>query len=119
MIRIPLHYFATLLVAAVFAARALLRLAQPEFHVLHFAVLGWPAWAVWGTSGAELAGALLLLRRDTFPVGAVLLVLLCAAFAWAYASAGAPEAGLGSLGLLAALVGLLLRRRAVTGAWSR
>lgn len=112
MTRVPLHYFATLLVASIFAARALLRLAQPEFYVLHFAVLGWPAWAVWGTSAAELIGALLLLRRDTFPVGVALLAAISVAFAWTYAGAGAPEAGLGSVGLLVALVGLLLRRRA-------
>ncbi|HKK03015.1 MAG TPA: hypothetical protein VKA17_03740 [Gammaproteobacteria bacterium] len=111
MNRLPLYYLATLLVASIFAARAALRLAQPEFNVLHFAVLGWPAWTVWGSSAVELVGALLLLRRDTFAVGAVLLSLLCVAFAWAYASAGTPSAGLGSLGLLAALVGLLLRRR--------
>lgn len=114
MSRIPLHYFATLLIASIFAARALLRLAQPEFNVLHFAVLGWPPWTVWGSSALELVGALLLLRRDTFPVGAALLAAISVAFAWAYASAGTPAAGLGSVGLLVALVGLMLRRRTVT-----
>ena len=102
--------FATLLLASIFVARAALRLAQPEFNVLRFAVLGWPPWAVWVVSVAELAGAALLLHVASFRIGASVLALVCIAFSWTYASIGVPEAGLGSAGLLAAIIGLVLLR---------
>lgn len=115
MIRIPAWQLATLLVASIFAARAALRLAQLEFYVLHFAVLGWPAWAVWAISAAELAGALLLLRRATFPPGAALLALAAGPFVFAYWRAGAPLEVLGPGGLLLALAGLAFLRRPQEG----
>lgn len=111
MIRIPPLQFALVLLASIFAARAALRLVQQEFYVLHFAVLGWPAWAVVATSLAELAGALLLLRRVTFPFGAVLLGGVAGAFVFAYLRAGAPVEALGPGGLLLALAGLAFLRR--------
>ena len=111
MIRIPLLPFAIILLASIFAARAALRLVQHEFYVLHFAVLGWPAWAVWVVSIAELAGALLLLQRATFPFGAILLGLVAAAFTTAYLLAGAPVEALGPGGLLLALAGIAFLRR--------
>lgn len=111
MIRIPPLYFATMLVASIFVARAALRLLQPEFNILRFAVLGWPPWAVWAVSIAEILGAVLLLRDETFRAGAALLGIVSAAFLWAYASVGVPAAGLGSAGMLAALIGLAVLRR--------
>lgn len=102
---------ATLAVAAIFVARAALRLAQPEFNVLRFAVLGWPPWAVWAVSAAELAGAALLLWAATFRLGALLLASVAGAFLLAYVRAGVPEAGMGAGGLLVALAGLVLLRR--------
>jgi hypothetical protein len=102
--------FATLLLASIFVARAALRLAQPEFNVLRFAVLGWSPWAVWVVSSAELAGAALLLHVSSFRIGAGVLALVCIAFVWVYASVGVPEAGLGSAGLLAAIIGLVMLR---------
>ena len=111
MNRIPMLQVAAVVVASIFAARAALRLAQPEFNVLHFAVLGWPAWAVWLISAAELAGALLLLRRKTFPAGAALLGLVAGAFTFAYLRAGAPLEALGPGGLLLALAGIAFLRR--------
>lgn len=111
MIRIPPLYFATLVVASIFVARAALRLVQPEFNILRFAVLGWPPWAVWAVSAAEILGAVLLLRDQTFRAGAVLLALVAAAFLWTYAAIDVPAAGLGSAGMLAALIGLALLRR--------
>lgn len=102
---------ATLAIAAIFVARAALRLAQPEFNVLRFAVLGWPPWAVWTVSVAELVGAALLLWAATFRLGALVLAGVAAAFLLAYVSAGAPEAGMGAGGLLVALAGLALLRR--------
>jgi len=110
VIRIPPLYFATMLVASIFVARAALRLLQPEFNILRFAVLGWPPWAVWMVSAAEILGAVLLLGNKTFGAGAALLVLVSAAFLWAYAGVGVPAAGLGSAGMLAALVGLAVLR---------
>lgn len=111
MKRFPLVQVAIVVVASIFAARALLRLARIEFNVLHFAVLGWPAWAVWVISAAELAGALLLLRRTTFAPGAALLGLAAGAFVFAYLRAGAPVEALGPGGLLLALAGITLLRR--------
>ena len=111
MIRIPPLYFATMMVASIFVARAALRLLQPEFNILRFAVLGWPPWAVWTVSAAEILGAILLLGDRTFGAGAALLALVSAAFLWAYAGVGVPAAGLGSAGMLAALAGLVLLRR--------
>jgi hypothetical protein len=110
LLRIPPLQFATLLLASIFVARAALRLAQPEFNVLRFAVLGWPPWAVWVVSAAELAGAALLLHASSFRLGASVLALVCIAFVWVYASIGVPEAGLGSAGLMAAIIGLLMLR---------
>jgi hypothetical protein len=111
MIRIPLLQLAIILLAAIFAARAALRLVQHEFYVLHFAVLGWPGWAVWAISAAEVAGALLLLRRETFAPGAALLGLAAGAIVYAYLRAGAPVEALGPGGLLLALGGLAFLRQ--------
>lgn len=111
MIRIAPLQLAIILLASVFAARAVLRLAQLGFYVLHFAVLGWPAWAVWAFSIAELAGALLLLRRATFASGALMLGLVAGAFVFAYLRAGAPLEALGPGGLLLALAGIAFLRR--------
>ncbi len=111
MIRIPPLQLAIVMLASIFAARAALRLAQQGFYVLHFAVLGWPAWAVWVVSIAELAGALLLLQRTTFPVGAVLLGVVAGVFTAAYLAAGAPLEALGPGGLLLALAGIAFLRR--------
>ena len=112
MIRISPLQVAALAIASVFVAQAALRLVQPEFNVLRFAVLGWPPWAVWAVSAAELIGAGLLVRADSFRLGALVLAAVAAAFVFAYARAGAPEAGLGWGGLLVALIGLAwLRRR--------
>lgn len=111
MIRIPPWKLATLAVAAVFAARAGLRLAQPEFNILHFAVLGWPPWALWVVSGIELLGAALILRRATFFPGALLLAGVAGAFVFTYLNHGAPEASRGAVGMLVALAGLVLLRR--------
>lgn len=110
-------HVAALAIASIFVARALLRLWHPEFNVLRFAVLGWPPWAVWAISAAELVGAVLLLKPSTFRLGVALLAAVSGAFLVTYARIGVPEAGLGSAGLLAALGGLyLLRRRgAATG----
>jgi hypothetical protein len=109
--RISPLQLASLAIAAMFVARALLRLAQPEFNILRFAVLGWPPWAVWAVSGAELAGALLLIRTPTRYLGAALLALVAGAFLLTYVRLGVPEAGLGAAGLLVALAGLLLLQR--------
>ena len=111
MIRIRPLSLAIIMLASVFAARAALRLGQQEFYVLHFAVLGWPAWAVVALSIAELAGALLLLQRSTFPAGAVLLGLVAGSFTLAYLQAGAPVEALGPGGLLLALAGIAFLRR--------
>ncbi|NHA13862.1 hypothetical protein [Thioalkalivibrio sp. XN279] len=111
MIRIAPLPLAIIMLASIFAARAALRLAQAEFYVLHFAVLGWPAWAVWAVSIAELAGALLLLQRATFPAGAILLGLVAGSFTFAYLQAGAPVEALGPGGLLLALGGIAFLRR--------
>ncbi|NGX17256.1 hypothetical protein [Wenzhouxiangella sp. XN24] len=94
MIRLPAVQWATLALAAAFAARALLRVFQADFHVLHFAVLGWPPWAVWAISLAELGGAVLLLRPATFFPGAVVLAGVTGAFVAVYVRADAPAAGL-------------------------
>lgn len=110
MIRIPLLHLATLLLASVFVAQAVLRLVQLEFNILRFAVLGWPAWAVWAVSAAELLGAAALLYRPSFAPGAALLALVCIAFAWTYASLGVPEAATQPLALVAAIIGLTILR---------
>jgi hypothetical protein len=111
MIRVPPLQAATFVVAAIFAARAALRLTHPEFNILRFAVLGWPAWSLWAVSLAELAGAVLLVRGETFRFGALLLAAVAAAFLVTYFRIGVPEAGLGSAGLLAALLGVAMLRR--------
>jgi hypothetical protein len=111
MIRISPLQLATLAIAAIFVARAMLRLTHPEFNILRFAVLGWPAWALWVVSAAELAGAALLLRAGSFRFGAWLLTAVAAAFLVTYFRIGVPTAGLGSAGLLAALLGLAILRR--------
>lgn len=111
MIRVPPLQAATIVIAAIFAARAALRLTHPEFNILRFAVLGWPAWSLWAVSLAELAGAVLLVRSETFRFGALLLAAVAVAFLVTYLRIGVPEAGLGSAGLLAALLGVAVLRR--------
>jgi len=111
MIRIPPLQFATLLVASLWVAQALLRVLHAEFNILRFAVLGWPPWAVWATSAAEIAGALMLLHPRSFAWGGILLALVAGLFLWTYAGMGALQAGYGHGGLLAAVAGLLLLRR--------
>ena len=110
MIRVPPLQLATLAIAAVFVARALLRMVQPEFNVLRFAVIGWPPWSVWAVSFAEVVGAALLVQAATFRTGALLLAAVAAAFLVTYLRIGVPAAGLGSAGMLLALVGLVLLR---------
>jgi uncharacterized membrane protein YphA (DoxX/SURF4 family) len=112
MTRPSLLQLATFAIALVFAAHGALRLSHPEFNILRFAVLGWPPWSVWAVSTAEIAGAILLLRTASFPVGAVVLAVVSGAFLLTYARIGSPEAGVGSAGMLAALAGLALLRRA-------
>jgi hypothetical protein len=102
---------ATIAVALVFVAQAALRLAQPEFNILRFAVLGWPPWSVWAVSAAELFGAAMLLRAGSFQFGALLLAVVAVSFLWTYAALGVPEAGMGWGGMLVALAGLTLLRR--------
>jgi hypothetical protein len=114
--RVPPLQLATLVIASIFAARALLRLLHPEFNILRFAVLGWPPWTLWVISAAELAGALLLLSAATFRIGALALATVAGAFVLTYARLGVPEAGLGSAGLLAALAGLAWLRRGAAAA---
>lgn len=111
MIRVPPLQAATIVIAAIFAARAVLRLTHPEFNILRFAVIGWPAWSLWAVSLAELAGAVLLVRSETFRVGALLLAAVAVSFLVTYLRIGVPEAGLGSAGLLAALLGVAMLRR--------
>lgn len=115
MIRIPPVQLGTLVLASLFIAQALLRMVHAEFNILRFAVLGWPPWAVWGVSAAEIAGALLLLHPRAFPAGALILASVAGAFIWAYTSAGAPQAGSGQAGLVLALVALAFLRRRRTG----
>lgn len=110
MIRVSAQQFAVLAIAAIFVARAALRLAQPEFNVLRFAVLGWAPWAVWAVSAAEIVGAALLMRAATFHLGALALAGVAGLFVVTYMRMGVPEAGLGAAGLLAALAGLALLR---------
>jgi hypothetical protein len=111
MIRVSPWQLAALAIASVFVARAVLRLVQPEFNILRFAVLGWPPWAVWVVSAAELGGAALLLRVAMFRLGALILAVVATAFLFAYLRAGYPMAGLGSAGMLIALGGLALLAR--------
>lgn len=111
MIRLAPLQWATLAIAAAFTARAVLRLLQLEFNVLHFAVLGWPPWSVWAVSAAELAGVALLLSSRSFAVGAAILAVSAGAFVVTYAQAGAPEDGLGAAGLVLALAVLAATRR--------
>lgn len=111
MIRVPPLQAATIVIAAIFAARAALRLTHPEFNILRFAVLGWPAWSLWVVSLAELAGAVLLVREASFRYGALLLAAVATAFLVTYVRLGVPEAGLGAAGLLAALLGVAMLRR--------
>ncbi len=110
MMRVTTLQLVTLAIAAVFVARALLRMVQPEFNVLRFAVLGWPPWSVWAVSFAEVVGAALLVQAVTFRIGALLLAAVAGAFLVTYLRSGAPEAGLGSAGMLLALAGLVLLR---------
>jgi hypothetical protein len=111
LIRISTQQVAALAIASVFVAQAALRLVQPELNILRFAVLGWPPWAVWAVSAAELVGAALLVRAGSFRFGALVLGAVAGAFVFVYARAGAPEAGLGWGGLLLALTGLAWWRR--------
>jgi uncharacterized membrane protein YphA (DoxX/SURF4 family) len=115
MILPALLQVATFAIALIFAAHGALRLSHPEFNVLRFAVLGWPPWSVWAISVAEIAGALLLLRAAWFHVGAAVLAVVSGAFLLTYARIGVPEAGAGSAGMLVALAGLVLMRRARRG----
>ena len=59
--RIAPLQLATLAIASVFVARAAVRMVQPEFNILRFAVLGWPPWTVWGGSAAGLGSGGLLI----------------------------------------------------------
>jgi hypothetical protein len=102
--------FAVLVVAALVVARGALRLVQLEFNILRFAVLGWPPWAVWAVSAAEILGALLLLYKSSFLAGACLLAATAGGFVLTYLWLGAPEASWGPAGVLAALLGLALLR---------
>lgn len=108
MIRIAPLQLAALAIAAIFVARAVLRLLHPEFNILRFAVMGWSPWMLWAVSAAELAGAALLLRPESLRLGAALLAVVAGAFLWTYVRLGVPEAGFGAAGMLAALAGLVL-----------
>lgn len=110
MIRLAPLQWATLAIAAAFTARAVLRLLQLEFNVLHFAVLGWPPWSVWAVSVAELVGVALLLSARSFLAGAAILAISAGAFVVTYAYAGAPQAGGGAAGLVLVLAVLAATR---------
>jgi len=67
--RIAPLQLATLAIASVFVARAAVRMVQPEFNILRFAVLGWPPdrpvqpAAGLGSGGLLIALAVLVMLR--------------------------------------------------------
>jgi hypothetical protein len=111
VIRLRPLQVAVIVIAAIFVARAALRLAQPEFNILRFAVLGWPPWSMWAISVAELIGAALLFHVATFRYGVLVLATVSLLFLATYMRIGVPEAGMASAGMLVALAGVALWRR--------
>ncbi len=106
---------ATLALATIFAAEGLLRLTRLEFHVLQFAVWGYPPWSVWAVSIGQVVGAALLLWRSTFPAGVALLGFISAAFVFTHVASGDGWVVLAPLALLAGLAGLAMLRRGQPG----
>ncbi|MEJ2513748.1 MAG: DoxX family protein [Gammaproteobacteria bacterium] len=106
---------ATLALATVFAADGLLRLTRLEFHILQFAVWGYPAWMVWAVSVGQVVGAALLLWRRTFPAGVALLGLISFGFVVTHVMSGDGWVVIFPVAMLAGLAGLAVLRRGQPG----
>lgn len=102
---------ATVAIALVFSVDGALRLARLEFHVLRFAVWGYPPWTVWAVSLAEIAGAFLLLWPGTFGAGVALLGSVAAGFAGTHIVHGDGAVVAVPLAMLAGVAGLALLAR--------
>lgn len=106
---------ATAALALVFSLEGSLRLARLDFYVLRFAIWGYPPWMVWVVSLGEIAGAVMLLWRETFTMGAAILGLICAGLVTTHLASGDGRVVLVPLAMLAALAGLVALRRAAPG----
>jgi hypothetical protein len=104
-------FAATLAMAVVFSIDGALRLARIEFHVLRFAVWGYPPWAVWAVSLGQILGAALLLWPRTFAAGAWLLAAISAGFVATHLASADGAVVTAPLAMLAGLGGLAAVRR--------
>ena len=102
---------ATVAIALVFSVEGTLRLARIDFHILRFAVWGYPAWLAWTVSMGQILGAALLLWPGTFVVGAGLLAVISTGFVFTHLASGDGLVVLAPLAMLAGLAGLVLVRR--------
>jgi len=102
---------ATAALALVFSVEGTLRLARIDFHILRFAVWGYPAWAAWAVAIGQILGAVLLLWPRTFAAGAWLLAAISAGFVVTHLASGDGRVVLVPLAMLAGLAGLALARR--------
>jgi hypothetical protein len=103
---------ATAALALVFSVEGTLRLARIDFHILRFAVWGYPAWVTWAVSIGQVMGAALLLWPATFAAGAWLLAVISGGFVATHLVSGDGLVVLAPLAMLAGLAGLALARRA-------
>lgn len=103
---------ATAALALVFSVEGTLRLARIDFHILRFAVWGYPAWMAWAVSVGQILGAALLLWPGTFAVGAWMLAVIAGGFVFTHLASGDGLVVLTPLAMLAGLAGLAVARRA-------
>ena len=103
---------ATAALALVFSVEGTLRLARIDFHILRFAVWGYPAWVAWAVSIGQVVGAAMLLWPATFAAGAWLLAAISGGFVVTHLVSGDGLVVLVPLAMLAGLGGLALARRA-------
>jgi hypothetical protein len=113
--RAQVVFAATVVLAVVFSIEGTLRLARIDFHVLRFAVWGYPPWAVWAVSLGQILGAGLLLWPRTFAAGAWLLAAISAGFVATHVASGDGTVVFAPLAMLAGLGGLAAMRRVQEG----
>ncbi len=103
---------ATAAVALVFSVEGTLRLARIDFHILRFAMWGYPAWLAWAVSVGQVLGAALLLWPGTFVAGAWMLAVISGGFVYTHLDSGDGLVVLAPMAMLAGLAGLAFVRRA-------
>lgn len=105
-----------LLLAMVFLAAGIAKLVAVEFEVQGFAHFGYAPWFMYAIGALELAGGLLLLRRGSAAVGALLTLPVMIGSAASHLNAGdAFTMALPATALFALLAVVAWQRRPLVG----